>query len=590
MNIKDRQLSTAYTALQNQRKSDPTVKVDDKTIVALLAGAGDSGAKTAAKLTTLLSAPGMTRQAQFDAVKNGVSANEKTDLKTILDSGDVPLTPSAKNFLEALVGRATLDGGQPPLSFNFDNKTGVAGTLAAGVSVEAINVTTAPGGRLHMDDTVEIGKSDSFGKFMGNAATADFMKDAQEGDQIRFRTRDASGTVGDWQTTTVHHAGQTDTRNAVVALFRVGVTDAGAGKVALTNINDSRQISEPGAKLQFTNTRTGEKTVVTLNDKGTFAADLKLNGKAGDVFNVAATDGKNNTTFSASAGTVAVPGATGTTTGGKVDLPDPKLHKDEMNADGTPKFTTQRYEGPLFTNGVEMGDVVQGQLGDCYVPSAFAAMAKANPDFLKNAIKDNGDGTYTVTFKKRDWSSGTMVPVEVKVDGDLYSRSWGGPLYGASSGDRSTSKMEMWFPIMEKAYAAFKGGAEGYNGIGNGGASNDVFEAITGLRGSSSSISTSSSPTTVFAQVKSAIDNHLPISAGTHGDDQEALYTNTGVYADHSYSVVGYKEEGGVKYVQLRNPWGESEPAGDGKNDGVFFLPMDKFLKLYETVMTVQSH
>src|SRR6185312_15009026 len=89
----------------------------------------------------------------------------------------------------------------------------------------------------------------------------------------------------------------------------------------------------------------------------------------------------------------------------------------------------------------------------------------------------------------------------------------------------------------------------------------------------------------LFAAVKHAIDGHIPMSAGTYGDDQDAMYTNTGVYADHSYSVVGYKDEGGVKYVQLRNPWGESEPSGDGKDDGIFYLPMDKFQKLYQTLI-----
>ena len=44
-----------------------------------------------------------------------------------------------------------------------------------------------------------------------------------------------------------------------------------------------------------------------------------------------------------------------------------------------------------------------------------------------------------------------------------------------------------------------------------------------------------------------------------------------------------------MKYVQLRNPWGESEPAGDGKDDGIFYLPMDKFQKLYQTLMTVEG-
>ena len=34
---------------------------------------------------------------------------------------------------------------------------------------------------------------------------------------------------------------------------------------------------------------------------------------------------------------------------------------------------------------------------------------------------------------------------------------------------------------------------------------------------------------------------------------------------------------------------GVGDLSGDGKNDGVFFLPMDQFLKLYQTVMTVES-
>jgi len=59
-----------------------------------------------------------------------------------------------------------------------------------------------------------------------------------------------------------------DSRNAVVALFRIGMSDAGGGKVAVENINASRQVSEPGAKLQLTNNRTGEKTEVVITETG----------------------------------------------------------------------------------------------------------------------------------------------------------------------------------------------------------------------------------------------------------------------------------------------------------------------------------
>ena len=51
--------------------------------------------------------------------------------------------------------------------------------------------------------------------------------------------------------------------------------------------------------------------------------------------------------------------------------------------------------------------------------------------------------------------------------------------------------------------------------------------------------------------------------------------------------MLGYEEKNGEKYVTLRNPWGESEPAGNGPNDGVFQLKLEEFSKLYQTLMYV---
>ena len=74
--------------------------------------------------------------------------------------------------------------------------------------------------------------------------------------------------------------------------------------------------------------------------------------------------------------------------------------------------------------------------------------------------------------------------------------------------------------------------------------------------------------------------------AETHGHDQDALYANSGVYANHAYSILGYeKATDGTRFVKLRNPWGESEPfPGDGKNDGIFKLKLDTFVKLYSNL------
>ena len=571
----DSRISSLYANLETQRRTDPSVKIGDRQVLEILGAVADSSSKSFNKAMTELQKPGVTRAQQVELIKKGMSANEKADLAKILDAGTVPLEPSAKNFIEAVLDRTPVNPGAA-LQITGDQRNGIAGVSKPGASIEAINVTTAPGGRLHIDDTMEIARADSSGRFSGGR-----LPEVKDGDQIRIRARYADGSTSDWVTVKANMGG-TDTRNAVVALFRVGLSDAGGGKIGVVNINDSRQISEPGAKLQFTNTRTNEKTVVTLDDNGTFPANLKLNGKTGDTFSVAATDGVNNTNFSTEVGKVTVGGSA--PAGGDL-VPDPALHKDELNADGTPRFGKKEFTGPLFKGGIEPADVFQGQIGDCYFPSAMAALAQNHGEEIEKMIKSNGDGTYTVTFKEKDWMSGRFKDVPIKVDGDLYVRSWGGPLYGASGrGDRGETTMELWFPLIEKAYAAWKGS---YNEIGSGGLSNDVFEAVLGKDGRFNSVSPGTEART-WQTIKTAIDAKQPVSAGTHGDDQAAIYTNTGVYADHSYSILGYAERNGEKYVKLRNPWGESEPAGNGPNDGVFELPIKDFTKLYSSVMYTQ--
>jgi hypothetical protein len=569
--LNDAKLSTLYKSLEAAKASNPSLTIDAAKAAELVSKVADRSGLSAAKALEQLKAPTATRAQQVALVQRGMSSFEKKDLETILDSGSVPLTSDAKAFLEAIVGRNTPPPSTTGLSITGNQANGFSGTTKPGASIEAINITTAPGGRLHIDDTSVIGKADANGNFSGARLSGDQVP--REGDLVRIRSRYADGTTSDWVTVKASGLEAKDTRNAVVALFRIGVADAGGGKVSVNNINEGRQISEPGAKLQFTNARTGEKSAVVLDDQGTFPAGLKLNGKPGDVFSVAATDGLNNTAFTAEVGKVTVPGGAPNT--GDL-IPDPKLHKDELNADGTPRFSTKRFTGPLFKDGVSPMDVAQGQLGNCYMPAGVAAVANMKPDAIQKAIKDNGDGTYTVTFKQKDWATNAYRDVPIKIDGDLYVRSWGGPLYGSAAGsDKSERGMELWYPLLEKAFATWKGS---YNSIGNGGSAGDVMEAVVGRPSVYRSVSSGTEDAT-FAFIKKQIDAGQPVAAGTH--DGDALYTNTGVYGDHAYSVLGYAERNGERYVKLRNPWGESEPAGNGPNDGVFELKIQDFTRLY---------
>jgi hypothetical protein len=256
----------------------------------------------------------------------------------------------------------------------------------------------------------------------------------------------------------------------------------------------------------------------------------------------------------------------GGSTGTRKDLADPAVMKDD---------TSLKYEwvkGQLFVGGVSKDDVVQGMIGNCYLVAAFSSVAAQSPKAIQDAIKDNGDGTFSVRFYQPSYGGSTATPVTVTVDGQLPTK-WGGLNYGKGK-DRS----ELWVPLLEKAYAQWKGG---YENVGHGGAAGDVMAALTGRRSSYTWLSTGANEQAIFTQLKGSLAAGKSAAAGTHGEEDKALYTGSGMYADHAYSITGTSEENGVRYVHLRNPWGEVEPTGNGPDDGNFRLPMKDFLKFY---------
>ncbi len=582
MRINDKQMSPIVARIE----ASPTRAVDDKNVLEILAAVADNSGRTSVKALALLQAPGISRADQLKIAADGLSKSEKKDIETLLDSSGFQFTPGAKNFLEAVVGRRQLEvgGGGPlpppppvPTRGIVADVAGIRGSLEAGVELEAINLSSAPELRLHLEDTKVIGKADAAGRFTLDAnkiTGTDSMSRLGAGDVIRVRGRRADGTTTDWIDLKV---GGRDLVNAQFNPLRVTLTDDKNGKVALTH-NSSRPMTEPGAQLRFTNLRTGDQVDVTADKNGSIPANLQIAGKAGDAIAVSVSDGTNNTDLKTLSSTMTVLGDSGAVDAGD----DPAMHKDELRPDGTPMYPLKRYTGPLFVNGASPTDVRQGAIGDCYFPSACAAVAHQNPKAIENAITEGqnaaGEREFTVRFFSR---SGRMEMVTV--DADIYTRSWGGPIYGTTTGNNDPAKMELWFPIIEKAFAKWKGS---YNAIGNGGSAAEVMTALTGK--STTSMSTAyNSADELFAAIKKAGDAKQPMAAGTH--DDKKLYPNTGVHGDHSYSCLGAEEVGGKKYVLLRNPWGESEAGNDGKNDGFFKLEMSQFMKLYDDVSILRA-
>ena len=200
-------------------------------------------------------------------------------------------------------------------------------------------------------------------------------------------------------------------------------------------------------------------------------------------------------------------------------------------------------KGKLDATDIDPNDVQQGEIGDCYFMSAIAAVAQANPQAIKNLIKDNGDGSYDVTlYTKKDKLS--LTPTVVKVKPQFPVDATGKPVY-AGTGDK-----EMWVMIMEKAYAKLIGN---YDEIGNGGYIEEGIEAITGKEASNYWLSEYKDKDLV-ALVKKALADKKPITAATKGSGEEPFKAESGctVYKGHAYSITAIDDA----RVKLQNPWG----------------------------------
>lgn len=243
----------------------------------------------------------------------------------------------------------------------------------------------------------------------------------------------------------------------------------------------------------------------------------------------------------------------------------PKLTEDSKK---TGLVTWDVKPGALTVDGFGMDDALQGQVGDCYFIAALASVAKTHPELLANAVKTNRDGTYTVTFFEN--KQGKLSPVKITIDGTLANRS--GRLEYAAA--RETK--ELWPMIFEKAYAAWKGGFDAIEA----GMSATALEALTGAKPDFFAVTSDSNQSELWADLKKVTAGGGCVVALSKPWDP----SERGVVADHAYTLLGVEERNGQKLVHLRNPWGEREPGQDGRDDGIFSMPLEKFITSFATV------
>ena len=139
----------------------------------------------------------------------------------------------------------------------------------------------------------------------------------------------------------------------------------------------------------------------------------------------------------------------------------------QIQKEAQPGAVMDKPAGSLWAKGPDgkslppsLDDIAQGGLNDCFLFSAMAGIVNADPSRITKMIQDNGNGTYTVTFKGIGiFSSDTQT-----VSAEFVSGKHGNVKTGA-----------LWPLIIEKAYAQEKGGIDKLDTGGNGGdAVNDL--------------------------------------------------------------------------------------------------------------------
>jgi hypothetical protein len=237
---------------------------------------------------------------------------------------------------------------------------------------------------------------------------------------------------------------------------------------------------------------------------------------------------------------------------------------------------------------IELEDIHQGQIGNCYFLSALSALAEHHERFEKIFVskKKSDGGFYYVKFVIQG------IPEIVVVD-DFFpvtpNNNW---FAGATSGYR-----EIWVQILEKAWAKIN---ESY------------ASTIAGLPGEALAALTEAPVVSyihrkfpgekineLWNQIKKADENHYTMATNTGSNkDAEAM----GLVQSHAYTLIDAYEHEGLRLVKVRNPWGQFEWTGDfsdksntwakypglkekvkysNKDDGIFYMKFEDYLTYY---------
>lgn len=245
--------------------------------------------------------------------------------------------------------------------------------------------------------------------------------------------------------------------------------------------------------------------------------------------------------------------------------------------DGTREVRTDRLysDSDNPKNSIHPDAIRQGTLSNCYFVAALASLAATNPGAIQQMIKDNGDGSYTVTFP-----GAPDEPITVKAPTEAEQMLYNG-----------TSKYGTWASLLEKAYGAYcqktiwrrgpfniDGGNTPAEGSDGGALGAHGMRLLCGVDYFSNDFNFASRETVQKNLIEAFLGNSpRPVIADINGPG----YSIDGFKRGHVYSVVGFDPsgpEGGT--VTIRNPWGQGNGTG-----GTIQISLTKFMRNFSSAV-----
>lgn len=221
-------------------------------------------------------------------------------------------------------------------------------------------------------------------------------------------------------------------------------------------------------------------------------------------------------------------------------------------------------------DAIRMDAIHQGTIGNCYFGAALSTLAHSNPEAIRKMIRDNNDGSYTVTFPG-DPKHPVKVNAPTEAELGLFN---GGDKYGTWAGvmERAYGKYRLETDRRPELFESRRTYAEGGDG---GGSSEQVLRLLTGKEQVHHEMNKTSAAD-VVKELDAAIRAKRTVVVSSLSKEGELNTTPDGYQRDHAYSVIGFERNGdddGV--VIMRNPHGR----GENSTMGTFKISVAQFKK-----------